>query len=193
MRSAATCATCKITRCACKSRPMAFASCCRTSSTSTYNAFDEDPERGVPIARTRSEEDLRVGGHPSLPLPVVGTVYGMNFHHNMPELHWLLGYPFAIALMIAICLGSFLMFKRRGSIRQPPGLAYRAAGAVGRRTGSGPRPVGDGRACRRHRLRPVRGFGPRAGRARSRRPCVPRSWLACPRLPDQISRACWSS
>src|SRR5215213_8034955 len=28
---------------------------------------------------------------------LVGTVYGMNFDH-MPELHWLLGYPFALAL-----------------------------------------------------------------------------------------------
>jgi magnesium transporter len=46
---------------------------------------------------------------------LIGTIYGMNFRH-MPELHWLLGYPFAIALMIAICLGLFLMFRRRGWI-----------------------------------------------------------------------------
>ena len=31
---------------------------------------------------------------------VIGTVYGMNFDH-MPELHWELGYPFAIALMMS--------------------------------------------------------------------------------------------
>jgi hypothetical protein len=29
---------------------------------------------------------------------LVASVYGMNFDH-MPELHWLVGYPFALALM----------------------------------------------------------------------------------------------
>jgi magnesium transporter len=46
---------------------------------------------------------------------LIGTIYGMNFRH-MPELHWLLGYPFAIGLMIAVCLGLFVMFRRRGWI-----------------------------------------------------------------------------
>lgn len=43
---------------------------------------------------------------------LVGTVYGMNFR-RMPELHWVLGYPFALALM---GLGSLVMYwimKRR--------------------------------------------------------------------------------
>ncbi len=44
---------------------------------------------------------------------LVGTVYGMNFDH-MPELHWLLGYPFALALMAAISIGLYLSFKRSG-------------------------------------------------------------------------------
>ncbi|MET9731034.1 magnesium and cobalt transport protein CorA [Streptomyces sp. NPDC006458] len=43
---------------------------------------------------------------------LIGTVYGMNFDH-MPELHWILGYPFAIALMALVCLGLYLVFKRR--------------------------------------------------------------------------------
>jgi len=46
---------------------------------------------------------------------LIGTIYGMNFRH-MPELHWLLGYPFAIGLMIAVCLSLFVMFRRRGWI-----------------------------------------------------------------------------
>jgi len=41
---------------------------------------------------------------------LVGTVYGMNFDH-MPELHWLLGYPFALALMLLVSL--YVIFKRR--------------------------------------------------------------------------------
>jgi magnesium transporter len=42
---------------------------------------------------------------------VVGTVYGMNFDH-MPELHWQLGYPFALGLMIAVGAVLYLLFKR---------------------------------------------------------------------------------
>ncbi|MGW2717484.1 magnesium and cobalt transport protein CorA [Streptomyces sp. NPDC001492] len=44
---------------------------------------------------------------------LVGTIYGMNFSH-MPELHWGLGYPFAIGLMGVICVSLYLIFKRRG-------------------------------------------------------------------------------
>jgi magnesium transporter len=44
---------------------------------------------------------------------LVGTVYGMNFDH-MPELHWLLGYPFALALMLLVSVSLYLVFKRRG-------------------------------------------------------------------------------
>lgn len=43
---------------------------------------------------------------------LVGTVYGMNFDH-MPELHWTLGYPFALALMVAVSGSLYLAFKRR--------------------------------------------------------------------------------
>jgi magnesium transporter len=46
---------------------------------------------------------------------LIETIYGMNFRHP-PELHWLVGYPFAIGLMIAVCLGLFLMSRRRGWI-----------------------------------------------------------------------------
>ena len=44
---------------------------------------------------------------------LVGTVYGMNFNH-MPELHWLLGYPFALLLMILTSVSLYIVFKRRG-------------------------------------------------------------------------------
>ena len=48
-----------------------------------------------------------------LPPTLVGTVYGMNFE-RMPELHWLFGYPFALALMVASAVAPYLWFKRRG-------------------------------------------------------------------------------
>jgi magnesium transporter len=44
---------------------------------------------------------------------LVGTVYGMNFNH-MPELHWLLGYPLALLLMILTSVSLYIVFKRRG-------------------------------------------------------------------------------
>ena len=44
---------------------------------------------------------------------LVGTIYGMNFRH-MPELNWLLGYPFSLLLMACISLTLYLVFKRRG-------------------------------------------------------------------------------
>jgi magnesium transporter len=36
----------------------------------------------------------------------------MNFDH-MPELSWLLGYPFALALMAVVCLLLYRLFRRR--------------------------------------------------------------------------------
>jgi len=44
---------------------------------------------------------------------LVGTVYGMNFRH-MPELHWTLGYPFALTLMVVLGLAVNLLFRRSG-------------------------------------------------------------------------------
>jgi magnesium transporter len=44
---------------------------------------------------------------------LVGTIYGMNFEH-MPELHWALGYPFALLLMLLVSLSLYVVFKRRG-------------------------------------------------------------------------------
>ena len=44
---------------------------------------------------------------------LIAGVYGMNFTH-MPELHWVLGYPMAIALMLALPLVLYLVFRRRG-------------------------------------------------------------------------------
>ncbi|MFE3165775.1 magnesium and cobalt transport protein CorA [Streptomyces sp. NPDC059224] len=43
---------------------------------------------------------------------LVGTIYGMNFR-EMPELHWVLGYPFAIVLMAIVCTSLYFIFKRK--------------------------------------------------------------------------------
>ena len=43
---------------------------------------------------------------------MIAGIYGMNFEH-MPELEWLGGYPFALALMALSCLVLYRNFKRR--------------------------------------------------------------------------------
>ncbi len=48
-----------------------------------------------------------------LPPTLVASIYGMNFEH-MPELDWLLGYPFAIGVMILSAILPNLYFKHRG-------------------------------------------------------------------------------
>ena len=48
-----------------------------------------------------------------LPPTLVASIYGMNFD-IMPELHWFVGYPWALVLMVASAAGPYLYFKRRG-------------------------------------------------------------------------------
>jgi magnesium transporter len=47
----------------------------------------------------------------AVPTMIAG-IYGMNFEH-MPELGWALGYPFALVLMVVLCVGLYVMFRRR--------------------------------------------------------------------------------
>lgn len=44
---------------------------------------------------------------------IITGVYGMNFRY-MPELNWLLGYPFALSLMFGISTLLYLWFRRSG-------------------------------------------------------------------------------
>ena len=46
---------------------------------------------------------------------LIAGIYGMNFDF-MPELHWLLGYPLALALMVAVSTVLYLIFRDRGWI-----------------------------------------------------------------------------
>ena len=51
-----------------------------------------------------------------LPPVLVASIYGMNFEH-MPELKWLLGYPFALLLMALSVLIPFWIFYRKGWLK----------------------------------------------------------------------------
>ncbi len=45
-----------------------------------------------------------------LPPTLIASIYGMNFS-DMPELHWSLGYPFSIGIMVLSVLLTFLYFR----------------------------------------------------------------------------------
>ena len=63
---------------------------------------------------------------------LIGTVYGMNFDH-IPELGWVFGYPFSLALMAVVSLTLYAIFKRRGWLRrQRNGRRSGARSAAGR-------------------------------------------------------------
>lgn len=47
-----------------------------------------------------------------MPPTLVASIYGMNFHH-MPELSWLLGYPWALGLMVLSGVAPFLWFRKK--------------------------------------------------------------------------------
>ena len=66
------------------------------------------------IAISQNDELKKISGWAAILFAptLVGTIYGMNFEH-MPEVSWAFGYPFAIALMAAVCLGLYVLFKRR--------------------------------------------------------------------------------
>jgi magnesium transporter len=54
-----------------------------------------------------------VVGVAMLPPTLIASIYGMNFR-VMPELEWLLGYPFALLLMVASVAAPFIYFRRKG-------------------------------------------------------------------------------
>jgi len=48
-----------------------------------------------------------------LPPTLIASIYGMNFI-EMPELEWMVGYPMAIAMMIAAGVAPYMYFKHKG-------------------------------------------------------------------------------
>ncbi len=58
-----------------------------------------------------------------IPLGTIASIYGMNFDTdaspwNMPELGWVYGYPFALAIMLATAVGLMSWFWYRGWLGQ---------------------------------------------------------------------------
>jgi magnesium transporter len=69
------------------------------------------------VANAQNEEVKKISAWAAILFAptLVGTIYGMNFDH-MPELHWDLGYPYALVLMAAVCGVLYAVFKRRNWI-----------------------------------------------------------------------------
>ncbi|WP_433200762.1 magnesium transporter CorA family protein [Dactylosporangium sp. CS-047395] len=74
----------------------------------------EEVQRLTEASYAQSEEVKKISSWAAIFFApsLVAAVYGMNFDH-MPELHWLLGYPFALALMVASGVGLHRVFKKR--------------------------------------------------------------------------------
>ena len=67
------------------------------------------------ISIAQSEHSKRLAAWAAIiavPTMIAG-IYGMNFD-KMPELHWHLGYPMVMALMVGACASLFVGFKRSG-------------------------------------------------------------------------------
>ena len=84
-------------------------------STIVARRQNEEMRRMTELSIRQNDEVKKISGWAAILFAptLVGTVYGMNFDH-MPELHWTLGYPMAIALMVGMGVGLYWAFKRKG-------------------------------------------------------------------------------
>jgi magnesium transporter len=84
------------------------------NATLVSQAQTEKMERLTEASYAQSEEIKRISAWAAILFAptLVGTIYGMNFHH-MPELLWRGGYPFSLGLMALMCLTLYVVFRRR--------------------------------------------------------------------------------
>jgi magnesium transporter len=85
------------------------------NATLVSQAQNEEIRRLTVSSYAQNEEIKKVSAWAAILFAptIVGTIYGMNFDH-MPELHWMTGYPFALALMLSVSTVLYAIFKRRG-------------------------------------------------------------------------------
>jgi magnesium transporter len=84
------------------------------NATLVGQALNEETKNLTQASLAQNEEVKKISAWAAILFAptLIGTIYGMNFAH-MPELNWILGYPFALGLMAAVCLALFTVFKRR--------------------------------------------------------------------------------
>jgi Mg2+ and Co2+ transporter CorA len=78
-------------------------------------AQNEEVQRLTEASYAQNEEIKKISGWAAIFFAptLVGTVYGMNFEY-MPELGWIVGYPYALVLMVLVAVALYVVFKRRG-------------------------------------------------------------------------------
>jgi magnesium transporter len=84
------------------------------NATLVSQAQNEEMRNLTRASYTQNEEIKRISSWAAILFAptLIGTVYGMNFT-RMPELHWIFGYPLALALMALTCASLYVIFKRR--------------------------------------------------------------------------------
>lgn len=84
------------------------------NSTLVNQAQNEEMRNLTQASYQQNEEIKRVSAWAAILFAptLIGTVYGMNFD-NMPELHWPLGYLYALGLMVLTCSALYVLFRRR--------------------------------------------------------------------------------
>jgi magnesium transporter len=85
------------------------------NATLVNQAQNEEIKRLTEASYAQNEEIKKVSAWAAILFAptLIGTVYGMNFEF-MPELHWALGYPYALGLMVLTSTVLFAIFKRAG-------------------------------------------------------------------------------
>ena len=84
------------------------------NTTLVTQAQNEEIKRLTEASYDQNEEIKRVSAWAAILFAptLIGTIYGMNFD-AIPELHWSLGYPFALGLMILTSVVLWLIFRAR--------------------------------------------------------------------------------
>lgn len=82
-------------------------------STLVAQEQNEEMRRLSEVSARQAEQAKKVSAWAAILFAptLVASVYGMNFDH-MPELHWVLGYPMAVGLMVALAVVLYRVFKR---------------------------------------------------------------------------------
>ncbi|MFI6982760.1 magnesium and cobalt transport protein CorA [Embleya sp. NPDC050154] len=86
----------------------------RVNAIVVTQAQNEEMRQLTAASNAQNEEVKKISAYAAILFAptLIGTVYGMNFD-EMPELHWTLGYPFAVGLMVLVCVILYVVFKRR--------------------------------------------------------------------------------
>lgn len=83
-------------------------------STMVMQGQNDEMRRLSQVSLEQGEQVKKISGWAAILFAptLIAAIYGMNFTF-MPELHWLLGYPFALGLMLLSAVVLYVVFKKR--------------------------------------------------------------------------------